>query len=195
VSFQRPLWGYKALEGLLVDVEGSKESLLQFRSAMLNIDFRLGDIPEGGQLAWPAGSKYSQSQLVACRLEDEGVYWNSLTSGQEEARTGRKRRELGTTSFRGDFLIRELHHRLGAWIPLGGNVEVPVTWKDSGLAIITWRFAGTYLVPDPETMGEIYSGSSSPVLKLSTRLDGKPLSTAVYKAKFMRGPIRVIRIS
>ena len=187
LDFVRPLWGYKGLEGLLVDVEGGERSLLRFRSAMLNVEFRLGDIPEGGQLAWPAGSKYGHSELVACRLEDEGVYWNNLTARQEEARTGKKRVELGLNLFRGDYLRRELHHRLGAWIPPGGTVEIPLTWDRPGTAVATWRFAGTTWAPGPDTMNELYAGSSSPLVKITTRLDGKPLSGASYKAKFMRG--------
>ena len=187
IDFRRPRFGYKGLEGLIVDVEGGKSTLLRFQSAMMTASFRLGDIPEGGKLSWPAGPKYSGSQLVVCRIEDEGIYWNSRRAAQEEARSGKKWIELDLDSFHGDFLQRELHHRLGAWIPPGGTVDIPLRWQGQTPVIATWRFAGTFWAPGPDTMGEIYSGSNSPVLKLSTRLNGKPLSTGTYKAKFMRG--------
>ncbi len=66
-------------------------------------------------------------------------------------------------------------------------MDIPFKWQGQGPVISTWRFAGSFWAPGPDTMGEIYSGSNSPMLKLSTCLNGKALSTGTYKAKFMRG--------
>jgi hypothetical protein len=55
IHFPRPLYGYKGLEGLAVNVEGDANTILHFRSAMLDTDIRLGDIPDGDWLTIPAG--------------------------------------------------------------------------------------------------------------------------------------------
>ncbi len=187
INFERPVFGYKGLEGLVIDVEGGPDTLLHFRSAMLNADFRLGDIPEGGWLCRPAGAKYSCSQLVVCRLEDEGVYWNAQLSAAEQQRIGRRRMELGVRQFRGDFVLRDLHHRFAAWIPPQGTVEVPFRWDASGPVVATWRFTGSQWAHQTAGLAEVFDGTNNLNVDIETCCCGRKLSHGRYKAKYMRG--------
>jgi hypothetical protein len=188
IHFPRPLYGYKGLEGLAVNVEGDANTILHFRSAMLDTDIRLGDIPDGDWLTIPAGSKYSCSQLVVCRMEDEGIYWNAPRTAAESARTGRQRMEITRESFRGTFVPREVHHRTAAWIPPNGTVEMPLTWEADGPVVITWRFTGLpWAARSDSVFSEMSGGCNSPQVALRTALDGRLLTTGRYKAKYMRG--------
>lgn len=188
INFDRPVFGYKGLEGLVVDVEGDQNTLFRFRSEMLSVEFRLGDIPEGEKLCWPAGAKYSCSQLVVCRLEDEGVYWNDQRSSAEQHLTGRRRIELGIERFRGDFVPRDMHHRFAAWIPPQGTVEVPFRWNTAGSAVATWRFTGAHWAHQlPTDLAGVFDGSNNVTVDIATCHGARDLSQGRYKAKSMRG--------
>jgi hypothetical protein len=50
LDLERPVFGYKGLEGLLLDIEGDGDTEVRFETAMLSASFRLGDVPAGG---WP----------------------------------------------------------------------------------------------------------------------------------------------
>ncbi len=187
IDFDRPLYGYKGLEGLAVDVEGDEHTLMHFDTPMLQISFRLGDLPAGGKLAWHAGPKFSCSQLEVCRIEDEGVYWNEELSREFTARRGLARRELRLDAFGGNFLPRDLHHRIAAWVPPGGSVDVAFEHSPADRTIATWRFTGSFWASPIDTMAEMFSGCNSPHLAFRTALDGRELSRGRLKAKYMRG--------
>ena len=188
LEFERPVYGYKGLEGLRIDVEGDAETRLSFRSRMLDADFRLGDIPSGDRLVYAAGPKYSCAQLVICRVEDEGIYWNAERFAASGARDGRRRLALGLPDMQGTFLPRELHHRESAWIPPGAEVSMPFLWEPDSAAVVTWRFTAAPWVPLSESATyENVRACNSPFVKLLTALDGEPLSHAELKAKYMRG--------
>ena len=118
LDLDRPLFGYKGVEGLVIDVEGDSFTRLHFLTPMLRVTFPLGELLAGRKLSWHAGPKYSCSQLEVCRIEDEGVYWDDAMSAEFSARTRLFRRELRLDAFRGNFVRRDLHHRIAAWVPL-----------------------------------------------------------------------------
>lgn len=190
-DFIRPVFGYKGVEGLMVDVEGDLDTRLHFRTPMLSVDFRLKQIPEGDWLVFPAGPKYSCSQLVVCRAEDEGIYWNPRRAREATLRDGRTRLAFGLSDFRGDFLPRELHHRTGAWIRPGGTLALPLAPAQGPFpekAVVTWRFtASSWAPPSDTSLGEIFSGNQSLWLNVATAVDGRETATSRLKVKYMRG--------
>lgn len=186
LDFDRPLYGYKGVEGLVVDVEGDAFTRLHFQTPMLRVTFPLGELLAGRKLAWHAGPKYSCSQLEVCRIEDEGVYWDDAMSAEYTARTRLLRRELRLDAFAGNFLRRDLHHRIAAWVPPGGALQVPVDGSSRPL-VATWRFTGSFWASPTDTMGEMFSGCNSPRLDFRTVLDGRELHRGSLKAKYMRG--------
>jgi hypothetical protein len=139
---------------------------------------------------FPAGPKYGGSQLVVCRDEDEGVYWNAARAAAAELRDGRCRRWLGTDELRGDIILRELHHRRSAWVPPGGTVEAAVEWRGAGglPVLATWRFTASTWAPVSEvSLGELVSATNSAWVEAETFLDGRPLGRLRLKMKYMRG--------
>ena len=179
-------YGYLGLEGLTVDVEGDENTVVHFCSEMIDAEFRLGDIPPGGKLTWHIGSKYSCSELAVCRIEDEGVYWNEKRVQAAMALDGRWRQMLDLGQFRGQFLRREMHHRIGAWIPGGGTLTIP--FKTSAdcpdcPVIVTWRFTGS----DWALSTRWGQYGPPPLLEFTTSLDGVPLSRGKYLVKHTRG--------
>ena len=187
-AFERPVFGYKGLEGLRIDVDGDAATLLSFRSRLLDVDFRLGDVPAGDWLVYAAGPKYSCASLVICRVEDEGIYWNPERCAAAAADDGRHRLALGLADMRGTFLPRLLHHRESAWIPPHAEVSLPFIWARDTAAIVTWRFTAAPWVPLSESVCfENVIALNSQRIKLQTSLDGEPLSRAELKAKYMRG--------
>ncbi|MDD5708602.1 MAG: hypothetical protein PHR35_22015, partial [Kiritimatiellae bacterium] len=190
-DFARPVFGYKGVEGLMVDVEGDSHTRLHFQTPMLNVEFGLDEIPEGDWLVFPAGPKYACSQLVVCRAEDEGIYWNPRRAREAAAHDGRMRLAFGVPDFRGDFLPRELHHRVSAWIRPGGTLTIPVAPQPGqfqGKAIVCWRFTATGWAPASDaSLGELFSGNQSLWADFSTALDDRATATSRLKAKYMRG--------
>ena len=187
LEFYRQIYGYNGVEGLLVDVEGDRDTRLHFSSRMLSVDFALGDVPDGDWLRWPAGPKYSTSQLVVSRLADEGVYWNASRAEAASRTDGILRRVLTPEHFAGNFLTRRLHHQIAAWVPPGGTLNVPLDWESSAPAIVTWRFTAVpWVAMSQSSYVEEVEGSNSSWVSLSTSLDGKPLSERRYRAKYFR---------
>lgn len=188
MDYPRPWFGYKGLEGLQIDVEGDSHCRLSFNSAMINVDFRIGDIPENGRLVWNAGPKYSCLQLSVCRIEDEGFYWNNNPADKCRDLRASNIRVLDLDLFKGDFLQRVLHHRISAWVPPNGTVHIPFRWPSQKPAIATWYFTGAPWNPLSETpMSEYFTGHNSPMVIFKTQLDGLELNTSQLRAKYVRG--------
>jgi len=147
LNYLRNMFSYKGLEGLLVDVRVDNKTRFHFRSGMIEVDFSLADIPEDDWLVWPVGPKYSCSQLVVCRLQNEGVYWNQTRIQDAMAVDGLQRQVLRLPDFQGEFLEREHHHQIGAWVPPGGTLRIPFKWEGAGPVIATWRFSANTWAP------------------------------------------------
>jgi len=185
-KYARPMFGYQGLEGLLVDVRGGKDTQIVFTSGVLGVKFNMGDIPAGGKLTWPVGSKYSCSELVVCRIEDEGEYWDQQRVSALISKDQRSRKIFKTGDFDGDFITRDIHHQLGSWVPPGGTLAIPFGWEEEN-AIVTWHFTGSYFAP----VSESYPATGMfeyipPKLHFETKLDGKKLGEFRYIAKFIR---------
>lgn len=188
IDYPRPSYGYKGLEGLEIDVESNENSRLCFKSNMINVEFNLDDIPVNDWLIWNVGPKYSCSQLIVCRIEDEGIYWNNHLI--EKYFQGLNPKVFGIDAFKGNYLKRLSHHRMAGWIPPGGKIKIPFDWKSNKPAIITWYFTAGYWNPLSQTaMTEYFSGLNSPELKFKTELDGIELGSCKFKVKYMRGAL------